>query len=809
DGAHPASRIAVPGAAAAQAHAGIPARQRRGPTDGDAADAYDGLLSSSLPSGSPTMHGGFPGVHDRAGPDFPAPYAPVTYPPLSAAISRGDSGAGLSPGHPPHPPHARTASHQAAPRQLDDGSGQLQWPSVDSVLPYSSLANQAATIGNTLRSSASDISLPGEQQQPQQQAPGPVYQMLAMDTGASGSSGAAQLYPVSQPGLPPAGPASASLSAYAMGVGSPMVARGRGRRKPYNAGDYPDADSAMNFSPDTPPALTAGPVSASALLSLPAMRQTLSNNDAAVLGYGPDSERWSSASRRPSGLRVSTAQHQGFGGPVYSPAASVHTADQMPPATATEPGSARAGVYSYPEMAYAADTAAQPGWDQPDTMMDTSGGSDCDVADGSMPASLRSTSDGRRNAGSQASLRPEATPEGSPQYHEQAAIPASMAHMRWNPATGNSPLRMEIGGGGLAHIYGTLPRTQAAAGALHGQPPPAAADTQAMEQRPWPRISPQNNGGQTATTQQCSRSGGPDPQPSPAAAAATDYYMITSPGGPVGGEPAALRPGSSTLLPMVEVGQGARVPLASNMDEINAHSQEYLHRRRRRLTQTMHNRQRSGSAADTATRHSTSRLNAGMPMSSPGAMSHGSNRSMEDAVPYSSHLQPLPAGAYQAPAAAAPVAPYVGGPYVPLGTDYVFAEQAAMGQTRAQEQAQAEYMRRLRLEHERLRLAIEQQQQQQQAKLALAQEQEVARFRNYRPLMNLTVDIVETYRRCRPEFYYESTRRPRRVLTHPSEGVKNDGFDNENSDYILYVNDVIGDREGHQFLIMEMLGSGT
>ncbi|KAI8326003.1 kinase-like protein, partial [Martensiomyces pterosporus] len=88
-------------------------------------------------------------------------------------------------------------------------------------------------------------------------------------------------------------------------------------------------------------------------------------------------------------------------------------------------------------------------------------------------------------------------------------------------------------------------------------------------------------------------------------------------------------------------------------------------------------------------------------------------------------------------------------------------------------------------------------------------EQELIRYRSYKPLFNLTVDIVETYRKCRPEFRYESARRPRRVLTKPSEGVKNDGFDNENSDYILYVNDVIGDQEGKQYMILEMLGSGT
>ncbi|KAJ2757743.1 dual specificity protein kinase yak1, partial [Coemansia nantahalensis] len=262
---------------------------------------------------------------------------------------------------------------------------------------------------------------------------------------------------------------------------------------------------------------------------------------------------------------------------------------------------------------------------------------------------------------------------------------------------------------------------------------------------------------------------------------------------------------------MAEVGQGARASLASsNMDEINAHSQEYLFRRRRRLTQTMHNRQRSGSANDPAARHSASRLNAGLPMSSPGALSHSSNRSVEDAIPqsYVPHLQPLPPGAYHMGAAAAAVAaaaPYAV-QYAPLGPDFGSAEHANVAQLRAQEQAHAEYVRR-HMDHERMRLAIEQQQQ--QAKLAQAREHEIARFQDYQPLQNLTVDIAETYRRCRPEFCYESTRRPRRVLTNPSEGVKNDGFDNENSDYILYVNDVIGDREGHQYLIMEMLGSGT
>ena len=37
------------------------------------------------------------------------------------------------------------------------------------------------------------------------------------------------------------------------------------------------------------------------------------------------------------------------------------------------------------------------------------------------------------------------------------------------------------------------------------------------------------------------------------------------------------------------------------------------------------------------------------------------------------------------------------------------------------------------------------------------------------------------------------------MLTKPSKGVKNDGYDNEDSDYILYVNDILGNEDnGHK-----------
>ena len=60
-----------------------------------------------------------------------------------------------------------------------------------------------------------------------------------------------------------------------------------------------------------------------------------------------------------------------------------------------------------------------------------------------------------------------------------------------------------------------------------------------------------------------------------------------------------------------------------------------------------------------------------------------------------------------------------------------------------------------------------------------------------------------------PAFVYELAFNPRRVLTKPSKPVYNDGHDNEDSDYILYVNDWLGTEEGHRYLILDVLGQGT
>ncbi|KAJ7217860.1 hypothetical protein GGX14DRAFT_561219 [Mycena pura] len=77
------------------------------------------------------------------------------------------------------------------------------------------------------------------------------------------------------------------------------------------------------------------------------------------------------------------------------------------------------------------------------------------------------------------------------------------------------------------------------------------------------------------------------------------------------------------------------------------------------------------------------------------------------------------------------------------------------------------------------------------------------------PLRQLTTNLLDTYHICNPQFRYEATHNPRRVLTKPSKPSHNDGYDNEDYDYILYVNDWLGTEDGHKYLILDILGQGT
>lgn len=62
----------------------------------------------------------------------------------------------------------------------------------------------------------------------------------------------------------------------------------------------------------------------------------------------------------------------------------------------------------------------------------------------------------------------------------------------------------------------------------------------------------------------------------------------------------------------------------------------------------------------------------------------------------------------------------------------------------------------------------------------------------------MTKHLNDTYQKCNQGFQYSSSRNPRRVLTKPSKPGGNDGYDNDDFDYILYVNDILGSADGHR-----------
>jgi hypothetical protein len=79
---------------------------------------------------------------------------------------------------------------------------------------------------------------------------------------------------------------------------------------------------------------------------------------------------------------------------------------------------------------------------------------------------------------------------------------------------------------------------------------------------------------------------------------------------------------------------------------------------------------------------------------------------------------------------------------------------------------------------------------------------------NQKILKKLTADLVDTYKLCNAEYQYNAEANPRRVLTQPSIPAHNNGNDNENYDYILYINDIIGEKD-RQYLIVDLFGRGT
>jgi len=51
--------------------------------------------------------------------------------------------------------------------------------------------------------------------------------------------------------------------------------------------------------------------------------------------------------------------------------------------------------------------------------------------------------------------------------------------------------------------------------------------------------------------------------------------------------------------------------------------------------------------------------------------------------------------------------------------------------------------------------------------------------------------LLSTIVKLNPKFHYSPQFNPKRILTKPSERVHNQGYDNKEHNYLLYVNDLI------------------
>ncbi|TIA70845.1 hypothetical protein E3P92_02956 [Wallemia ichthyophaga] len=77
------------------------------------------------------------------------------------------------------------------------------------------------------------------------------------------------------------------------------------------------------------------------------------------------------------------------------------------------------------------------------------------------------------------------------------------------------------------------------------------------------------------------------------------------------------------------------------------------------------------------------------------------------------------------------------------------------------------------------------------------------------PTTSLTLNLSNVYNKCNNLYNYKPSNNPRRVLTKPSKPIHNQGYDNQDNDYILYVNDWLGGGGNNNYLIIDILGQGT
>jgi hypothetical protein len=81
-------------------------------------------------------------------------------------------------------------------------------------------------------------------------------------------------------------------------------------------------------------------------------------------------------------------------------------------------------------------------------------------------------------------------------------------------------------------------------------------------------------------------------------------------------------------------------------------------------------------------------------------------------------------------------------------------------------------------------------------------------------LIKLTLYLSKTYRKCNFDVNFNDIKL-KVVLTNPSEGLKNEGYDNENYDLIISTGDKIisqqsfGNSKDRVYIVEELLGKGS
>ena len=77
------------------------------------------------------------------------------------------------------------------------------------------------------------------------------------------------------------------------------------------------------------------------------------------------------------------------------------------------------------------------------------------------------------------------------------------------------------------------------------------------------------------------------------------------------------------------------------------------------------------------------------------------------------------------------------------------------------------------------------------------------KIRNDSGIKKVIINLVKTYKEIKSDYSYQEIKKERKSLTYPNKGVKNNNLDNEESNLIVYEDDVI-----NKYHVIYFLGQG-